>query len=407
MFKITAYPSIVYLSNVKRIFVWLIGVLLILISSPAAKAQTYRLSEAAEISVITCGPDVNELYSAFGHSAIRVRDPQLGFDYAFNYGVFDFDQPNFYLNFARGRNFYMLAAYDFADFENSYRRAERFIHEQILQLTYAQKQKIFDFLVWNAQKENRTYRYDYYRDNCASRIRDVLQSQLGADVKWDSSSFEPQHSFRQKTDEYLGPLPWGDLGIDICLGAPIDRQMTAWQYMFLPDYIDYFVQHAQVKSDSAWLPLTRERVVIFEPEPVDAWIAFVHPWIAFGSLLAIVVAISLWDWRRQNLSRWLDVLLFGVAGLIGVLLLMLWTLTDHHDAASNFNLLWAFPLHLVGVYLLLKRSSFTTGYFRFCVIQLGATLVFWPWWPQELNVFLLPIAGALLIRSALIWRLTK
>jgi CDP-diglyceride synthetase len=183
--------------------------------------------------------------------------------------------------------------------------------------------------------------------------------------------------------------------------------MTAWQYMFLPDYIDYFVQHTQVKSDSAWLPLTRERVVIFEPEPVEAWIAFVHPWIAFGSLLAIVVVISLWDWRRQNLSRWLDVLLFGVAGLIGVLLLMLWTLTDHHDAANNFNLLWALPSHLIGVYLLLKRHSFTARYFFFCVILLGSTLLFWSSRIQELNIFLLPVTCALLIRSTLIWRLTK
>jgi hypothetical protein len=406
-FKITAYMSIVYLSNVKRIFVWVTSFLAFLTGNPNAEAQDFQLSNAAEISVITCGPDVNELYSAFGHSAIRVRDPQLGFDYAFNYGVFDFDQPNFYLNFARGRNYYLLAAYDFADFEQSYRRAERFIHEQRLNLSQGQKQKVFDFLVWNAQKENRTYRYDYYHDNCASRIRDVLQNQLGQDLVWDSSFFEAKHSFREKTGEYLNPLPWGDLGIDICLGRPIDRKMTAWEYMFLPDYIDHFVQHARVRTDSAVVPLVAERVSLFEPRPQPAWTAFVHPWIAFGGLFVLVAALTLWDWRRKKISRWLDVVVFGVSGIIGLLLVTLWVATDHHDAAQNFNLLWAFPLHVAGVVLLVGKKPAAHRYFLFSTILLSVTIVLWPIWPQQLNPFLLPVVAALLLRAMLIWRLTR
>ncbi len=147
--------------------------LALLLISLSAKTQTL-LSSKAEISLITCGPYQGELYSAFGHSAIRILDPEFNIDYAFNYGVFDFDQPNFYLNFARGRNDYLLAVYNFSDFKGPYLRDNRYIHEQILQLTQDQKQKIFDFLIWNAQSENRTYRYDYFYNNCSSKVRDVF-----------------------------------------------------------------------------------------------------------------------------------------------------------------------------------------------------------------------------------------
>lgn len=363
------------------------------------------LSEEAEISVITCGPDPNEVYSAFGHSAFRVHDPAQGIDYAFNYGVFNFDQPNFYLNFARGRNYYMLAVYHYEDFEWPYIRDQRYVHEQVLQLTPSQKEKIFSFLMWNAQPENRTYRYDYYHDNCATKIRDVLVDQLGSDLRMDSSFLKAEHSFRQKTDEYLHTLPWGDLGIDICLGLPIDRTMYANEYMFLPDYIELFVANMQVKTDSIYIPLVKELRIKNEAS-VTAWHSLVHPWVAFTLLLTIITGISIYDWRRKKPSRWFDGILFGLVGLIGLLLLALWLFTDHHDAARNFNLLWAFPFHLVAVGFLItgKGNGILPTYFLVCSSLLGLTLLFWWALPQELNVFLIPVVAGLLVRCLLNWK---
>jgi hypothetical protein len=383
----------------------LVSVAFFLLSS-SLFAQVLPLSGKAEISIITCGPDPNELYSAFGHSAIRVIDPVNGIDYAFNYGVFDFDQPNFYLNFARGRNYYMLAVYNYEDFERAYKRDARFVHEQVLQLTSAQKEKIFNFLMWNAQPENRTYRYDYYHDNCATRIRDVLVDQLVGDLKIDSTFFSAEHSFRQKTDEYLDPLPWGDLGIDICLGLPIDRTMYANEYMFLPDYIESFADHMQVKSDSSWVALVKEKR-INAAETVKPWSSLVHPGLAFLLLLVIIVLITIFDWRRNKLSRWFDVTLFGLTGLIGLLLFTLWLFTDHHDAARNFNLLWAFPLHFFASLMLFSKRSkkFLSNYFLFCLIMLVITLVFWWALPQELNVNLIPLVIGIAIRCLTNWRL--
>lgn len=369
-------------------------------------SQDISLSDEADISIITCGPDPNELYSAFGHSAVRVTDPVNRIDYAFNYGVFDFDQPNFYLNFARGRNYYMLAVYQYQDFEWAYKRDGRFIHEQVLQLTPAQKAKVFNFLMWNAQPENRTYRYDYYHDNCATRIRDILVDQLGDDLIVDSTFFEPVHSFRQKTGEYLDPIPWGDLGIDICLGLPIDRTMYANEYMFLPDYIEAFVDNMKIKADSGWVDLVKEKRINNEAT-VEAWDSPIHPWVAFSFLLVIIVVISMYDWKQKKLSRWFDVIVFTAAGLIGLLLFVLWLFTDHHDAARNFNLLWAFPLHFFAGLLLLRNRThrLLRSYFLLCTVILSITIVFWWALPQQLNVYLIPIAMGLTIRCFINWKL--
>ncbi|MBL7860136.1 MAG: DUF4105 domain-containing protein [Cyclobacteriaceae bacterium] len=382
-------------------------ILIILLSHFSFGFTQTPLSEEAEISVITCGPDPNEVYSAFGHSAFRVRDPAQGIDYAFNYGVFNFDQPNFYLNFARGRNYYMLAVYHYEDFEWPYIRDQRYVHEQVLQLTSSQKEKIFSFLMWNAQPENRTYRYDYYHNNCATKIRDVLVEQLGSDLSMDSSFLQAEHSFRQKTDEYLHTLPWGDLGIDICLGLPIDRTMYANEYMFLPDYIESFVGNMSVKTDSTFVPLVKELRIKNEAS-VTAWYSLVHPWVAFMLLLIIITGISIHDWRRKKPSRWFDGILFSIVGLIGLLLLALWLFTDHHDAARNFNLLWAFPLHLVAVGFLItgRGNRILPTYFLVCSTLLGLTLLFWWALPQELNVFLIPVVAGLWVRCLLNWKVS-
>jgi len=365
------------------------------------------LSPAARISVITCGPDTRELYAAFGHSAIRVYDPANGLDEAFNYGVFNFNQPNFYLNFAKGFLFYKLGVYSYPDFEAYYLENDRYVHEQVLHLSADQKEKIFQFLVWNARPENQNYRYQYYQNNCATKIRDVLQSQLGAAIRWDSAWLQPAHSFRQKTDEHLDRLPWGDMGIDLCLGLPIDRRMHAWEYMFLPGYVEDFTDHAFIKMDSVWVPLVAEKRRL-EKSAIHAEGNVFHPWVAMGLLAAVALAISIWDNRRKRLSKWLDVLLFGGAGLIGILLLSLWLFTDHTDAARNFNLLWAFPLHFVGMLFLLRnnKSALTRNYFLFAAMLSAGTVLFWWAWPQEMNPFFIPIVAALGTRSGVVWKLS-
>ncbi len=373
----------------------------------ATSAFSQKLSDQATISVVTCGPYQKAIYLAFGHSAFRVHDPASAIDYIFNYGVFDFDKPNFALNFARGYNYYMLGVHDYRLFRDNYIEDNRYVHEQILDLTAEQKQKVFDFLLWNARPENREYAYDYFYDNCATRIRDVIQSSLGNDVVFDGSYVTTKYSIRQLTDLYLGQQPWGDLGIDICLGLPMDKIATPYEYMFLPDYIESGFDHAIVKKDSISAPLVREKKIIYETHLQAGERSLPHPLYVFGALAVIAVGLGIWDLKRRKLSIWFDAALFGVTGLIGVLLFLLWFFTDHKAAANNLNILWALPTHLAALAMFGKKPGWLKGYFLAVVVVEGLLLVTWKVLPQQLNVSLIPVVIALLVRAFIQYRLRQ
>lgn len=357
------------------------------------------LSPDATISVITCGPWQGELYSAFGHSALRVHDPSQQINEAYNYGVFDFDQPNFYLNFAKGYLYYKLAVWDYQGFANMYVYDNRFIHEQVLNLTPTQKQKVYDFLQWNALPENQEYRYDYFYDNCATRIRDVFVNVFKDSVVFDGSYVETDYTIRELTDLYLEPQPWGDLGIDICLGLPMDKVADPYEYMFLPDYIESGFDHASIYQNGEYVPLVQDKVVVYASREEDPPRGLPHPLVVFSVLAAAVAVLSFYDLRRKKASSWLDITLFGICGAIGLLLLVLWLFTDHNAAARNFNLLWALPTHLWAVFTLRKNSKRTRTYFLATAILCLVLLLTWNILPQMLNYSLIPIVIALGIRG--------
>lgn len=362
-------------------------------------AFSQKLSDQATISVITCGPYQKAIYFAFGHSAFRVYDPEFGIDYAFNYGIFDFDQPNFVLNFALGNNYYMLGVHDYQLFKNSYIEDNRYVHEQVLDLTNEQKQKVFDFLLWNAKPENRSYNYDYFYDNCATKIRDVIQNTLGNDVVFDGSYINTTYSIRQLTDIYLKQQPWGDLGIDICLGLPMDKIASPYEYMFLPDYVESGFDHASVKKDNITTPLVLKKEIVYESHDQEEETSFPHPLYVFGALGVIAIALSVFDLKRQKLSNWFDAALFGTAGLIGVLLCLLWFFTDHKAAANNFNILWALPTHLIAIAVFRKKPSWLKTYFLIAAIVHTLLLITWKLLPQQLNISLIPVVVAMLFRE--------
>jgi len=381
--------------------------LLLIFSAPFVQAQ--QLSDKAEIVVLTLGPDENELYAAFGHSAFRVIDRSQNLDRVYNYGVFDYDQPNFYLNFAKGFLNYKLDTVDYARFKYTYMYYNRFIHEQMLNLNQEQKQKVFDYLEWNMLPENQYYYYDYFYDNCATRIRDVLETTLGDQLQFDGSYIKTDYTIRELTDLYLHSIPWGDLGIDLCLGLPMDKTATPYMYMFLPDYIESAFAHASLINDSSTLPLVEKSRVTFDPQPTEKSTSYFTPQVVFFSLLVIIILVSVYDYRKQKASKWFDVTLFGVVGLVGFLFFLLWTVTDHQAAARNMNLLWAMPTHLVAAFLLIKRHPpvWLNKYFLFVTIISVLLLISWAWLPQLMLSALIPLVIGLGVRSMLIILLVR
>ncbi|MBX2965297.1 MAG: DUF4105 domain-containing protein [Cyclobacteriaceae bacterium] len=373
----------------KKVF----GLLLIWLAAQNAFPQ--QLSDQAEISVITCGPGQEAVFTAFGHSAFRVYDPENGINAAFNYGVFDFDQPNFYLNFARGHNRYRLAVQDFEHFEYAYQYYNRYVHEQVLNLTPEQKQELFDYLVWNAQPENQFYFYDYFYDNCATKLPEIIQKVFGDAVVFDGSYIKEPRSIRALTDLYLKYQPWGDLGIDLCLGLPMDKIATPYEHMFLPDYVELGFDHATINGE----PLVKQKVLRYEARPETFSNGVFQPLYVFSFFALIVLAISIYDFKRKKISTWLDAIVFGIIGLIGLLLLLLWVATDHRAAASNMNLLWALPTHVVVAFLLFKPRKWVKKYFTGVLFLNILLLITWAWLSQTLHYSLTPVVIALTMRA--------
>ena len=356
--------------------------------------QDLKLSPQARVSLITCGPWQGELYSAFGHSAIRVYDPILQIDLAFNYGTFDFNQPNFYLNFARGRNLYRLSVQDYPMFRDFYVSYNRFIHEQVLNLDAGRKDRLFAFLQNNSLPANRSYYYDYFYDNCSTRPRDVIKAVLGDSVVFDADPpYLEGHSIRDLTDLYLQQQPWGDLGIDICLGLPMDKTASATEYMFLPDYLETGFDLATVTTPEGRQPLVLEKNIVYEQLPEPQAVAWTHPWVVFGTLFLITLWLT-WG-KTTSAASWIDRGLFLLTGMIGLMLALLWFVTDHRAAAWNFNLLWAMPLNLLFPFLVAEKRK---KYFKAMTLLTAALLVTWAVLPQALNPFLIPLVAALACR---------
>jgi hypothetical protein len=378
----------------------------LLLCSSFSWAQNIRLSDQAEISVITCGPSQGQVFTAFGHSAFRVYDPVNRIDDAYNYGVFDYDKPYFYLDFARGQNYYKLGVQDYQRFESAYIYYNRYLHEQVLNLTSSQKQKLYAYLEWNALPENQYYLYDYFYDNCATKLPEIIVEVFGDSIAFDGSYIASDYTIRELTDIYLKYQPWGDLGIDICLGLPMDKKASPYEYMFLPDYVESGFDHAAIQNaEGSFVPLVKGKRNIYESRDEEMPGGLPHPMYVFAVVAMVVTAITAWDLKRKSISTWLDAVLFGTIGIIGLTLLLLWFATDHKAAAYNYNLLWALPTHLIAVIAFVKQPPWLEKYFLITLIITVLLLASWLWIPQKLNYSLIPLVMALGVRMFAQYRL--
>ena len=360
-------------------------------------AQKQRLSQEAEISVLTIDPGAS-LNDAFGHNAFRVKDKTFGIDLVFNYGVFDFDTPNFYTKFARGKLNYKIGRNFYEDFINFYISQNRSVKEQVLNLTQSEKQSIFDYLIHNYKPENQYYLYDFFYDNCATKIRDVIPIILKEDISFNKPEGFEQKTFRQLIHDHVNRNSWGSLGIDIALGSVIDKKATADEHMFLPKYIYIFFENATIKNSDN---LVKQTNILFESiknqKPKNV---FTSPLFVLGITSILILLITFQDYKKKKHSLWLDVVIFAFTGVIGVLVLLLWFATDHSATAQNYNLLWAFALNILMITQLFKKTVkiWFIKYLKFLVIMLCLLALHWVLGIQIYAIGLIPIIIALLIR---------
>ena len=363
-----------------------------------ADAQVNSLSEKAEISVLTIGPG-NSLNDVFGHSAFRVKDHIKGSDLVFNYGVYDFDTPNFYTKFAQGKLNYLIGVNYYSDFYESYIAQNRSIQEQVLNLSSEEKQKLFNYLADNMKRENRAYLYDFFYDNCATKIKDVTQQVLNNKVEFHTPSTLKPATFRTLIQENLNRNSWGSLGIDIALGSVIDRVATPKEFMFLPKNIHAFFNEATILPTNK--PLVNSDKTLFSKRPVIEPSGFItSPLVVFTLLAIFIIWITYKDYKKDSRSKWLDGTLFAITGLIGIFILLLWFATDHKGTHQNYNLLWAFALNIFVINQLFKKhvSLWFIKYLKLLIILLCLLTLHWLVGVQVFAITLIPLLIAIFLR---------
>lgn len=359
-----------------------------------AGAQHVNASDI-RISLLTAAPG-DELYLRFGHSAIRVRIDTLGYDAVYNYGTFDFNQPNFYGNFARGRMLYYLTRKSFDGFIAEYMYENRAMREQVFDLDSIQTMFVFQFLENNHLPENRYYRYHFFLDNCATRIRDLMLQTFEGITLPDPLETP---TYRDLLHFYLKEHPWGKFWIDIALGLPTDQKTDMYAQMFLPDYV--FDASAKILHNGR--PIVKQTTNIFIPDRS----AFqpnspVTPTLVCCFILALTVLFL----YVQKGSKVFDFILFLTVGIVGLLVIFLWFFTDHTNTVNNLNIIWALPTHIVMTFFLLskRRSNFTRKYFLATAIISLLLVVTWVFLPQRLNLSLIPLVLAIAMRSFRVYR---
>jgi hypothetical protein len=351
------------------------------------------------ISLLTCAPG-EELYSTFGHTAIRITDSTTGVDEVYNYGTFVFDE-DFYYKFVKGRLLYALSVEDFQSFLFQYQAESRSIVEQELNLDCTQKQQLQAALRTNALPENRNYRYDFLFDNCTTRARDMIVKNSGGEVRLPVLYPADQPTFRELIYVYLnkGNQDWSKFGIDLLLGAKLDRKASNVESTFLPDNLLKAMDAATVNGRR----VVQEEVPLLAMPYVGSESYLITPFVLFTFLLLLIGVLSFGKkgWA-QRVVRAFDFLLFLVLGCVGLLLLFMWFGTDHKLTANNYNLIWALPTHLLAAFFLRKKGGWIKPYLLTNAVVQVFLLPLWAFLPQQLNIALLPLILLIAFRSFLL-----
>jgi len=357
-----------------------------------ADAQQY------EAYLITCGPGT-ETYSIYGHSALRLINKSTGEDMAFNWGVFDFSTPNFAWKFAKGRLDYMLAAYPFDRFLNDYVHEKRWVISQKINLEPDEMAIMVSLLNENLRPENISYRYDFFYDDCSTRIRDLLENSIGKELVYPPENPRNNLTFRAKVSEYQRHYPWLNMGIDLIMGTKADIKAGFRDVMFLPLELQEGLSEVVINRSGRMIPLLSnpESIVNFPDPELDTNI-FLSPVTIFALLFIVVIIIS--ATRLPVKLVWIfDLFLFAVFSVLALLVLFFSFFTDHEQMKMNLNILWLSPFIIMCFASLITKRQGIIWYrvaFYLNILFLAIFLVF----PGGFNNAFLPVVLIIAIRCS-------
>jgi hypothetical protein len=291
----------------------------------------YGLTENSKISVLTSEPG-NEIYTIFGHTAIRITDDALNIDKIYNFGTFDFSSPFFYIKFIKGNLDYFLSVSNFSSFLRYAAADHRKIYEQVLDLSFKERLAIYLSLERCYRSDERFYKYDFFYDNCATRVRDIVLEGKGSSASYDTGKYCCQ-TFRQLIKPYIARNYWLDLGINLALGAEADKVASSSDFMFLPDYIMAILQDTK---------LSKKKSILFDSsEPPKGSI---YPRLVLFLVIWLLTGFSIF-----KKTRLVTFYIFNsIVGIVGLGLLFIGLISDNSAYSNNLNILWTFtPIILI------------------------------------------------------------
>ena len=381
----------------RRLTWWVMGLILCL------QAQALTLAEdSLQASLLTCAPG-QEVYALYGHTALRVRSLRVPErDWVFNYGVFSFGQPHFIWRFTRGECDYEIGVVDFPHFISEYRTRQSAVYEQVLNLNPQEVMALYTFLAINLRPENRTYRYNFFYDNCTTRARDCIEAAIQGEVVYPAN--DTIRSFRSITHLYNDHHPWAQLGNDMCLGAEADRPISQRQEMFAPYFLMQYAEQAVIRTpDGTERPLIAASHLLtpgrsFAPTGTDSTPS---PTLCAWLLVAAVAVTTLLERLRRTCYWWIDVVLMTLTGVMGMVVSLLFFCSAHPTVGSNWQIIVLNPIPLLAVprvvYCALRHQR--TLYHVANAAVLMFFMIFSPLIPQDFCAVVVPLALVLWLRS--------
>jgi Domain of unknown function (DUF4105) len=380
----------------------------------SSRAQVNNDSCTLEISLLTCAPGT-DLYSLFGHTAIRVKDTRRAMDIVYNYGTFDDSDPLFYVHFMRGIMLYSLSAETMDSFMMEYEYEHRNVVAQILNLSCAEKYRLYESLRKNTLDENRLYQYHFHTDNCTTRAARIIESNTADSLIYidifpvnssvvtppaNSLVSGPGMSYRDMIHKYLERehQDWPEFGIDMLLGKNLDVKPTNIEAIhFLPDYLYMGMDSAHEVGKT--MVAERRTLLQFPAKKFEG--SWFTPMLFFILLLLISAGLYLLRYNNKAAAGLLifDISFFSLLGLIGILMTYMWLGRIDNVCGNNINILWALPTHIIAVFFIRKKAAWIKYYFLVTAIFAAFLLLTFPFGLQRMNSAVLPILVIIIFRS--------
>jgi hypothetical protein len=377
----------------KKIFVF--GFLFCLISLKTGYSQT---SNDTIAYLLTCGPGT-ETYSIYGHSALRIAISEKASDNVYNWGVFDFNAKNFAWKFAKGRLDYMLIAEPLDTFLRGYFFEKRGVYSQKINIDAKEVKKLIELVNDNLKPENAKYRYDFFYDDCSTRIRDLLEKSIGEKLLYPPSETGSIPTFRDMVGKYQNPYPWLKFGVDLIMGSTSDKKARFRDRMFLPIDMKNGLSEAVVNRDGKMIPLLQNAEVLLDFEaPVTKENFLTAPPFIFTFILIIVLILS-GIIKRQKTIRFIDISIYSVYSVLSVLMIFFNFFTDHQQMRWNLNIIWLNPFILFClISLILNKPGII--WFRLVFYVSAFFIVAQFVLPQEFNIAFSVMAIIIMVRSS-------